>query len=51
MAGTSTMWQIMDRQGELARQAGADLVVNYRDADAADQLRALAPRMEPGSWS
>jgi NADPH:quinone reductase len=30
----------------LARQAGADLVVNYRDADAADQLRAFAPQMD-----
>src|SRR5215469_5172676 len=30
----------------LAAQAGADLVVNYRDADAADQLRAFAPQMD-----
>lgn len=30
-------------KAELARQAGADPVVNYRDADAADQLRSLAP--------
>jgi NADPH2:quinone reductase len=33
-------------KGELARQAGADLVVNYRDADAADQLREFAPQMD-----
>jgi NADPH:quinone reductase len=33
-------------KAELARQAGADLVVNYRDADAADQLRAFAPQMD-----
>jgi NADPH2:quinone reductase len=30
-------------KAELARRAGADLVVNYRDADAAEQLRAFAP--------
>ena len=34
------------QKAELARQAGADHVVNYRDADAADQLRAFAPRMD-----
>ena len=33
-------------KAELARQAGADVVVNYRDADAADQLRAFAPTMD-----
>lgn len=33
-------------KAELARQAGADAVVNYRDADAADQLRAFAPTMD-----
>jgi NADPH:quinone reductase len=33
-------------KAELARKAGADLVVNYRDADAADQLRAFAPQMD-----
>jgi NADPH:quinone reductase len=33
-------------KAELAARAGADLVVNYRDADAADQLRAFAPRMD-----
>src|SRR5580704_3735476 len=34
------------QKAELARQAGADLVVNYRDADAAGQLRAFAPIMD-----
>jgi NADPH:quinone reductase len=34
------------QKAELAAKAGADLVVNYRDADAADQLKALAPRMD-----
>ena len=34
------------QKAELARQAGADLVVNYRDSDAADQLRAFAPQMD-----
>jgi NADPH2:quinone reductase len=33
-------------KAELARQAGADLVVNYRDADAVDQLRAFAPQLD-----
>lgn len=33
-------------KAELARRAGADLVVNYRDPGAADQLRAFAPRMD-----
>ncbi len=33
-------------KGELARQAGADLVVNYRDAGAADQLKSFAPQMD-----
>jgi NADPH:quinone reductase len=33
-------------KAELARKAGADLVVNYRDADAADQLREFAPQMD-----
>jgi len=33
-------------KAELARKAGADLVVNYRDADAADQLRAFAAQMD-----
>jgi NADPH2:quinone reductase len=30
-------------KGELASAAGADAVVNYRDEDAAEQLRAFAP--------
>ncbi len=30
----------------LARQAGADLVVNYREAGAVDQLSEFAPRMD-----
>jgi NADPH:quinone reductase len=34
------------QKAELAAKAGADLVVNYRDADAADQLRAFAPQMD-----
>jgi NADPH2:quinone reductase len=33
-------------KAELARKAGADLVVNYRDAGAADQLREFAPQMD-----
>jgi NADPH:quinone reductase len=33
-------------KGELARQAGADLVVNYREPDAASQLQAFAPEMD-----
>ncbi len=33
-------------KAELARQAGAGLVVNYRDAGAAAQLQAFAPRMD-----
>jgi NADPH2:quinone reductase len=33
-------------KAELARKAGADLVVNYRDPDAADQLRAFALQMD-----
>jgi NADPH:quinone reductase len=34
------------QKAELARDAGADLVVNYRDQNAADQLRAFAPTMD-----
>ena len=30
-------------KAELARAAGADVVVNYRDEDAAEQIRAAAP--------
>jgi NADPH:quinone reductase len=33
-------------KAELARLAGADLVVNYRDLDAADQLREFAPQFD-----
>jgi NADPH2:quinone reductase len=33
-------------KAELARDAGADLVVNYREPDAIDQLRAFAPQMD-----
>ncbi len=33
-------------KAELARQAGADEIVNYRDSDAAEQLRAFAPTMD-----
>ena len=34
------------RKAELAAKAGADLVVNYRDADAAQQIRAYSPRVD-----
>ena len=34
------------QKAELARQAGADQVVNYRDSDATEQLRAFAPEMD-----
>jgi len=33
-------------KAELATRAGADYVVNYRDADAADQIRSLAPPVD-----
>jgi NADPH2:quinone reductase len=33
-------------KGELAAKAGADLVVNYRDKDAIDQVKAFAPVVE-----
>lgn len=33
-------------KAELAKQAGADLVVNYHSADAADQLRRFAAEMD-----
>jgi len=33
-------------KAELARQAGADAIVNYTDPDAAEQLRAFAPTMD-----
>jgi NADPH:quinone reductase len=34
------------QKAELAAAAGADLVVNYRDPDAADQVKAFAPEMD-----
>lgn len=34
------------QKAELARQAGADLVVNYRDLGAADQLRGFAAQLD-----
>jgi NADPH:quinone reductase len=34
------------RKAELAARAGADHVVNYTDADAADQIRALGPPVD-----
>ena len=33
-------------KGELATRAGADRVINYRDRDAADQVRAFAERFD-----
>jgi NADPH2:quinone reductase len=33
-------------KADLATRAGADYVVNYRDADAADQVRSLAPPVD-----
>jgi NADPH:quinone reductase len=33
-------------KAELAARAGADLVVNYRDRGAADQLKSFAPQMD-----
>src|ERR1022692_4687881 len=33
-------------KAELATRAGADYVVNYRDPDAADQIRSLAPPVD-----
>jgi NADPH2:quinone reductase len=32
-----------DAKAQLARRAGADHVINYRDADAAEQIRRVAP--------
>jgi NADPH2:quinone reductase len=34
------------RKAELAAKAGADLVVNYKDADAADQIRSFAGQVD-----
>lgn len=33
-------------KAELARAAGADLVVNYRDSDAVEQIKALTPTVD-----
>ncbi|MFC5948684.1 NADPH:quinone reductase [Pseudonocardia lutea] len=33
-------------KAELAKQAGADLVVNYREPDAEQQIRALVPQVD-----
>jgi NADPH:quinone reductase len=33
-------------KAELAARAGADLVVNYREPDAAERLRSFAPKMD-----
>jgi NADPH2:quinone reductase len=35
-----------EQKAGLAEQAGADLVVNYTDTDAVDQVRAFAPRFD-----
>jgi NADPH:quinone reductase len=34
------------QKGQLAEQAGAEVVVNYRDAAAIDQLRAFSPQFD-----
>jgi NADPH:quinone reductase len=34
------------RKADLAAKAGAELVVNYKDADAADQIRSFAGRVD-----
>jgi NADPH2:quinone reductase len=34
-----------EQKADLARRAGADLVVNYADADAADQIRGFAAQV------
>ena len=35
-----------EEKARLARAAGAETVVNYRDADAAEQIRAVAPQLD-----
>jgi NADPH2:quinone reductase len=35
-----------EQKAGLAAKAGADLVVNYRDADAVEQIRAYSPRVD-----
>ncbi len=49
--GTAAEWTVLPtvsgpQKAELAARAGADHVVNYRDADAADQVRALGPPVD-----
>jgi NADPH2:quinone reductase len=46
-AGARVVTTVSNREkASLAAKAGADLVVNYRDADAADQIRQFAPVMD-----
>ena len=46
-AGARVVSTVSSQQkGELATFSGADLVVNYTDADAVDQVRAFAPRVD-----
>lgn len=47
-AGAATVVSTVSgpEKAELAQRAGADPVVNYHDADAADQIRAAAPRVD-----
>jgi NADPH:quinone reductase len=46
-AGARVIATVSSREkAALAEQAGADLVVNYRSADAAEQVRAFAPAVD-----
>jgi NADPH:quinone reductase len=46
-AGARVVTTVSSKEkAELAAAAGADLVVNYTDTDAVDQIRAFAPRMD-----
>ena len=46
-AGARVVTTVSNKEkAELAAAAGADLVVNYTDPDALDQIRAFAPRMD-----
>jgi NADPH2:quinone reductase len=46
-AGARVITTVSNKEkAELAARAGADLVVNYTDADAVDQVRAFAPRVD-----
>lgn len=46
-AGATVISTVSSKEkGELARQAGADHVINYRDPDAADQVKAIAPQVD-----